>query len=48
MQVVAIGQVELLLGWPRANRAEEHEFLLADIESRPEIGPSGAGVTVPA
>jgi iron complex transport system substrate-binding protein len=29
---------ELLLGWPRANRAEECEFLLSDICSRPEVG----------
>lgn len=29
---------ELLLGWPRANRPEEIEFLLPDIGSRPEIG----------
>lgn len=29
---------ELLLGWPRANRAEELEFLLPEIGSRPEIG----------
>jgi iron complex transport system substrate-binding protein len=29
---------ELLLGWPRANRAEECEFLLPDICSRPEVG----------
>src|SRR5689334_13100820 len=29
---------ELLIGWPRANRAEEREFLLPDIGSRPEIG----------
>ncbi len=29
---------DLLIGWPRANRAEEREFLLPDIGSRPEIG----------
>jgi iron complex transport system substrate-binding protein len=29
---------ELLLGWPRANRPEEREFLLPDVGSRPEIG----------
>jgi iron complex transport system substrate-binding protein len=29
---------ELLLGWPRANRAEECAFLLPDICSRPEVG----------
>ena len=29
---------ELLLGWPRANRAEECEFLLPDICTRPEVG----------
>jgi iron complex transport system substrate-binding protein len=29
---------DLLLGWPRANRAEEREFLLPDIGSRPEVG----------
>ncbi len=29
---------DLLLGWPRANRVEEREFLLPDIGSRPEIG----------
>lgn len=29
---------ELLLGWPRANRAEELEFLLPGIGSRPEVG----------
>src|SRR6266849_33734 len=29
---------ELLLGWPRANRPEEREFLLPDIGSRPETG----------
>ena len=28
----------LLIGWPRANRAEEREFLLPDIGSRPEVG----------
>jgi iron complex transport system substrate-binding protein len=29
---------DLLLGWPRANRADEREFLLPDIGGRPEIG----------
>lgn len=29
---------DLLIGWPRANRAEELEFLLPDIGTRPEIG----------
>ena len=29
---------ELLLGWPRANRAEECAFMLPDICARPEIG----------
>lgn len=29
---------DLLIGWPRANRPEEREFLLGDIGSRPEIG----------
>jgi iron complex transport system substrate-binding protein len=29
---------DLLLGWPRANRAEEREFLLPEIGSRPEVG----------
>ena len=29
---------DLLLGWPRANRPEECEFLLPDICARPEIG----------
>jgi iron complex transport system substrate-binding protein len=29
---------ELLLGWPRPNRAEEREFLLPEIGSRPEVG----------
>jgi iron complex transport system substrate-binding protein len=29
---------QLLLGWPRPNRAEEREFLLPDIGSRPEVG----------
>ncbi|NNM72455.1 iron ABC transporter substrate-binding protein [Enterovirga aerilata] len=29
---------DLLLGWPRANRAEEREFLLPDVGGRPEIG----------
>jgi iron complex transport system substrate-binding protein len=29
---------ELLLGWPRANRPEECEFMLPDICRRPEVG----------
>src|SRR6478672_8711022 len=29
---------ELLIGWPRANRAEEREFLLPDVGGRPEVG----------
>ena len=29
---------ELLLGWPRANRADECEFMLPDICRRPEVG----------
>ncbi len=29
---------ELLLGWPRANRPQEREFLLPDIGGRPEVG----------
>lgn len=29
---------EALLGWPRANRAEEVEFLLPGIGNRPEVG----------
>src|SRR5499426_2252156 len=29
---------DLLLGWPRANRAEECVFLLPDICKRPEVG----------
>jgi iron complex transport system substrate-binding protein len=29
---------ELLLGWPRANRPEEREFLLPAIGRRPEVG----------
>lgn len=29
---------DLLLGWPRANRPEELEFLLPEIGTRPEIG----------
>jgi iron complex transport system substrate-binding protein len=27
-----------LLGWPRANRPEEREFLLPDVGARPEVG----------
>lgn len=29
---------DLLIGWPRANRADEREFLLPDIGGRPEVG----------
>jgi iron complex transport system substrate-binding protein len=29
---------QLLLGWPRPNRAEDREFLLPDVGSRPEVG----------
>jgi iron complex transport system substrate-binding protein len=29
---------DLLLGWPRANRADEREFLLPDVGGRPEVG----------
>src|SRR5262249_59239406 len=29
---------ELLIGWPRANRPEEREFLLPDVGGRPEGG----------
>jgi iron complex transport system substrate-binding protein len=29
---------DLLLGWPRANRPEEREFLLPDVGGRPEVG----------
>jgi iron complex transport system substrate-binding protein len=29
---------ELLLGWPRANRAEECAFMLPDVCTRPEVG----------
>jgi iron complex transport system substrate-binding protein len=29
---------DLLIGWPRANRAEEREFLLPEVGGRPEIG----------
>jgi iron complex transport system substrate-binding protein len=29
---------ELLIGWPRANRAEECEFILPEICRRPEVG----------
>ena len=29
---------ELLLGWPRANRPEECEFMLPDVGARPEVG----------
>jgi iron complex transport system substrate-binding protein len=29
---------ELLIGWPRANRPEEREFLVPDIGARPEVG----------
>src|SRR4051794_29921702 len=29
---------DLLLGWPRANRPDEREFLLPDVGARPEVG----------
>src|SRR5262245_31274609 len=29
---------DLLIGWPRANRADEREFLLPDVGARPEVG----------
>src|SRR5262245_66449340 len=29
---------ELLLGWPRANRPQEREFLLPHVGGRPEVG----------
>jgi iron complex transport system substrate-binding protein len=29
---------DLLIGWPRANRAEEREFLVEKIGARPEVG----------
>ena len=29
---------ELLIGWPRANRPEEREFLLPDVGGRPKVG----------
>jgi iron complex transport system substrate-binding protein len=29
---------EILLGWPRANRSEECEFMLPDVCARPEVG----------
>ncbi len=29
---------DLLLGWPRANRTDEREFLLPDVGARPEVG----------
>ncbi len=29
---------DLLLGWPRANRAEECEFMLPEVCARPEVG----------
>jgi iron complex transport system substrate-binding protein len=29
---------ELLIGWPRANRRDEREFLLPDVGGRPEVG----------
>src|SRR6187399_958981 len=29
---------DILIGWPRANRPEEREFLLPDIGARPEVG----------
>jgi iron complex transport system substrate-binding protein len=30
--------LDLLLGWPRANRSEECAFLLPDVCARPEVG----------
>jgi iron complex transport system substrate-binding protein len=37
---------ELLIGWPRANRPQEREFLLPDVGGRPEVGRiSGRGNT---
>lgn len=37
---------DLLLGWPRTNRAEEREFLLPEVGVRPEIGQlTGRGNT---
>src|SRR5215468_1729578 len=29
---------DVLLGWPRANRADEREFLMPDVGARPEVG----------
>jgi iron complex transport system substrate-binding protein len=29
---------DLLIGWPRANRPEERQFLLPDVGARPEVG----------
>lgn len=29
---------DLLIGWPRANRAEECEFMIPDVCARPEVG----------
>jgi iron complex transport system substrate-binding protein len=29
---------ELLIGWPRANRPQEREFLIPDVGGRPEVG----------
>src|SRR5215831_2138936 len=29
---------DVLIGWPRANRPEEREFLLPQVCARPEIG----------
>src|SRR5262245_8213111 len=29
---------DLLLGWPRANRADEREFLDPEVGARPEVG----------
>ncbi|MCZ8316229.1 iron ABC transporter substrate-binding protein [Phreatobacter sp.] len=29
---------DLLIGWPRANRPEEREFLLPEVGARPEVG----------
>ena len=30
---------DILIGWPRANRPEECEFMLPDVCARPEVGP---------
>jgi iron complex transport system substrate-binding protein len=38
---------ELLIGWPRANRPEEREFLLPDVGGRPEVGALPGAATPP-